>query len=413
MDPLSISSGVLALLTGAIQAGNALHETIQSFRNYERTIRDLRSELESLIQVLESLKNVITDEGPIVSMLKLPVLCCHQTCQEFNAVVIKCTKHSSAGSRTSFRDWAQIRYMGGDIRDFKDMLSGYKSTIAIALGSLNMQTVQVTRDAMDQYNEMIRETTADLEAHLQNIDDKLSAIASHPRSEPDPTADLSVKRMEEERQSAQQCLLICESARSHLQNLQQQFQPMDAQPDQSRIQTAVALSEARDRMVHMITDLQKRLVALSEQSLSTEVSLRSNEIEQDRLRLLKEIDTAKQCLEVCNLAADQASRQRVHVFGDISAEDNSQQVIVSTVGDLLNAKSVRVGNWSTQWLGSMTDASLQQLSIDRAAQYSPGPKENDPSFGGKYGSGYKLAEKGSQSAVSLKRTHTGGAAQNR
>jgi hypothetical protein len=28
--------------------------------------------------------------------------------------------------------------MGGDIRDFKDMLSGYKSTIAIALGSLNM-----------------------------------------------------------------------------------------------------------------------------------------------------------------------------------------------------------------------------------------------------------------------------------
>jgi hypothetical protein len=28
--------------------------------------------------------------------------------------------------------------MGGDIRDFKDMLAGYKATIAIALGSLNM-----------------------------------------------------------------------------------------------------------------------------------------------------------------------------------------------------------------------------------------------------------------------------------
>lgn len=138
MDPLDISCGVFTLLTRAIQAGKSLHETIQSFRNYERTIRDLRSELESLIQVLESLKDVITDEGPIVSMLKLPVLCCHQTCQEFNAVIIKCTKHASAGSRTSFRDWAQIRYMGGDIRDFKDMLSGYKSTIAIALGSLNM-----------------------------------------------------------------------------------------------------------------------------------------------------------------------------------------------------------------------------------------------------------------------------------
>ncbi|EHK41938.1 hypothetical protein TRIATDRAFT_229251 [Trichoderma atroviride IMI 206040] len=391
MDSIDISCGVLTLLTSAIQAGKSLHETIQSFRNYERTIRDLRSELESLIQVLESLKNVITDEGPIVSMLKLPVLCCHQTCQEFNAVIIKCTKHASAGSRTSFRDWAQIRYMGGDIRDFKDMLSGYKSTIAIALGSLNMF--------------MIRETTADLEVHLQSIDDKLAALADHPRSEPDPNAALTVKRMEEERQSAQQCILICESAKSHIQSLQDNMQRLDAEPNQDRRQTAVALSEARDRMVLMITDLQKRLVDLSAKSLSTEVSLRSDEFEQDRARLLKEIDTAKQCLEVCNMAADQASRQRVHVFGDVSAEDNSQQIIVSTVGDLLNAKNIKVGSFSSQWLGSMTDTSLQQLSMDRTAQYiNINARESDPSFGGRYGSGYRLNERGKQSAVGVGRT---------
>lgn len=405
MDSIDISCGVLTLLTSAIQAGKSLHETIQSFRNYERTIRDLRSELESLIQVLESLKNVITDEGPIVSMLKLPVLCCHQTCQEFNAVIIKCTKHASAGSRTSFRDWAQIRYMGGDIRDFKDMLSGYKSTIAIALGSLNMTNVKMTREALDQYNEMIRETTADLEAHLQSIDDKLAALADHPRSEPDPNAALTVKRMEEERQSAQQCILICESAKSHIQSLQDNMQRLDAEPNQDRRQTAVALSEARDRMVLMITDLQKRLVDLSAKSLSTEVSLRSDEFEQDRVRLLKEIDTAKQCLEVCNMAADQASRQRAHVFGDVSAEDNSQQIIVSTVGDLLNAKNIKVGSFSSQWLGSMTDASLQQLSMDRTAQYvGINARESDPSFGGRYGSGYRLNERGNQSAVGAGRT---------
>ncbi|KAM0523190.1 hypothetical protein ACHAPE_001683 [Trichoderma viride] len=405
MSSIDISCGVLTLLTSAIQAGKSLHETIQSFRNYERTIRDLRSELESLIQVLESLKNVVTDEGPIVSMLKLPVLCCHQTCQEFNAVIIKCTKHASAGSRTSFRDWAQIRYMGGDIRDFKDMLSGYKSTIAIALGSLNMTNVKMTREALDQYNEMIQETTADLETHLQSIDDKLAAIADRSRSEPDPNAGSSVKRMEEERQSAQQCILICESARSHIQSLQDNMQRLDSESNQDRRQTAVALSEARDRMVLMITDLQKRLVDLSAKSLSTEVSLRSNEFEQDRVRLLKEIDIAKQCLEVCNMAADQASRQRAHVFGDVSAEDNSQQIIVSTVGDLLNAKNVKVGNFSSQWLGSMTDASLQQLSIDRTAQYANiDAREGDPSFGGKYGSGYRLNERGNQPAVGVGRT---------
>jgi hypothetical protein len=266
---------------------------------------------------------------------------------------------------------------------------------------------------MDQYNEMIREATADLEAHLHDIDDKLTVIASNPRPDPDPAADESVRRMEEEKQSTQQCILICESARSHLQTLQEQFQPLDTQPDQSHLQTVAALSEARDRMVRMITDLQKRLVALSERSLNTEISLRPSEVEEDRLRLLKEIDTAKQCLEVCNLASDQASRHRVHVFGDVCAEDNSQQVIVSTVGDLLNAKNVKAGNWSTQWLGSMTDASLQQLSIDRASTYSPSQRENDPSFGGRYGSGYKLNEKGSQSALGAKRTNSVSTLQNR
>lgn len=263
----------------------------------------------------------------------------------------------------------------------------------------------MTREALDQYNEMIRETTADLDAHLQSIDDKLAAMADHPRSEPDPNAGLIVKRMEEERQSAQQCILICESARSHIQSLQDNLQPLDAESNQDRRQTAVALSKARDGMVRMITDLQKRLVDLSAKSLTTGVSLRSNEVEQDRVRLLKEIDMAKQCLEVCNMAADQASRQRVHVFGDVSAEDNSQQIIVSTVGDLLNAKNVKVGNFSSQWLGSMTDDSLQQLSLDRTAQYANiNAREGDPSFGGKYGSGYKLNERGNQSAVGVGRT---------
>lgn len=263
---------------------------------------------------------------------------------------------------------------------------------------------------------MIRETTADLQAHVQSMDDKLAAIANRPRSEPDPAAELDVKRMEEERQSAQQCLLVCESARSqiqkHIQGLQDNMEPLDAGPNQDRLQTAVALSEARDRMVRMITDLQKRLVNLSAKSLNTEVSLRSNEFEQDQARLLKEIDTAKQCLEVCNMAADQASKQRVHVFGDISAEDNSQQIIVSTVGDLLNAQNVKVGNWSAQWLGSMTDASLQQLSIDRTAQCTSSLMRRDASPDNKYGPGYKLNEKSNQPAMSVGRATSGGRSQN-
>lgn len=439
MDPLTISSGVFHVLTGALESSKSLHETVQSFRNHERTIRELRSELESLIHVLDALRDILVtsdEDGPVVSMLKNPVLRCHQICQEFNAVVIKCTRHSSAGSRTSFRDWTRIRYMGGDVRDFKDMLAGYKATIAVALGSLNMfvfffatshlrsqtetkgltpflhrQNAQVTREAIDQHNEMIQETTADLEAHLRDIDQKLAAIASllqQQDSHPAPNDENATQR-QEQRQSAQQCLLACENAISHLQSLQDNLPPQHHhhhhQTENSRAKTALALTDARQRILLTATELQQDLAAIPsvQNPSSTEaVSLPPQQLQEDQARLLKELVTARQCLQVCNLAAEQASLGRgVHVFDGVSAHENSQQVIVSTVGgDLVSARNVRAGNFATQWLGAISDASLQRLSADRAASFSdshsqsPSPAmENNPSFGNKSGLGFKLQER--------------------
>lgn len=146
MDPLTVTCGVLTLLTAAIASGKSLYNTIKSFQSHNRKIVELCRELEALIKVLESLKDVAEDENPILSLLKLPVLCCLETCQEFELVIRKCSEHSG-GPRTSVRDWTKIKFMGGDIREFKDMLSGYKSTITIALGSLNLY---VTRDLFIQ-----------------------------------------------------------------------------------------------------------------------------------------------------------------------------------------------------------------------------------------------------------------------
>ncbi|KAK1253295.1 hypothetical protein MKX07_001372 [Trichoderma sp. CBMAI-0711] len=421
MDPVTITSGVFHILTGALESSKSLHETVQSFKNHERTIRELRSELESLIQVLESLRSIVASdgEGPVVSMLKNPVLRCHQICQEFNAVIIKCTRHSSEGSRTSFRDWTRIRYMGGDVRDFKDMLAGYKATIAVALGSLNMQTAQVTRETIHQHNELIQETTADLEAHLCDIDQKLSAITNllhQQQQDPSPLPDdeSTTQRQEEDRQSAQQCLLICENATSHLQSLQDNLPPQHnnlTTGESSRAKTALALSDARDRILLAAAELQQQLAATTTTTTTTQTIKPSStdvisllvpqQLQQDQSRLLKELITARQCLQVCNLAAERASSlgRGVHVFDDVSAQDNSQQIIVSTGGggDLISAKNIRAGHFSTQWLGSISDASLQQLSADRAASFTylrlPSPtRETDPSLGNKYGLGYKLRE---------------------
>jgi hypothetical protein len=224
---------------------------------------------------------------------------------------------------------------------------------------------------------MIQDTLVDLATHLQDIEEKLEALKSG--------GSVSIAEnqlMQNERTSTQQCLRICEDARSRIQALQTQFlSPPTAKPghlnknhpDEPQIWTHTALSEFGDRMTQLIGRLQERLDSgVGTQGLKGEDT-------PDRLRLQEEIEMGTQCLAICNLASSQTSRDRVHVLEDISVADRSQQVIVSTIGDLIHAKKVAAGNDSTQWVGSMTDASLQQLSQDRRTVQVTNGSQNEVS----------------------------------
>jgi hypothetical protein len=136
-DPLSISSGLLAVIGAAAQATKTLYQTVRSFNNHQRAVKQLSNELEALEIVLESLETLAIQDASIIVPLKLPLSQCHRACTEFDALLTSCSKRSE-GSRTSFRDWARLRYMDGDVIEFTNMLAGYKSTIAIALADANL-----------------------------------------------------------------------------------------------------------------------------------------------------------------------------------------------------------------------------------------------------------------------------------
>jgi hypothetical protein len=137
MDPVSITSTFLTLVGFALQSSTTLYQTVRSFQTSRRSIRELKDELEALSGVLQSLHDVAESTSADFTALKLPLLQCSKTCVEFEALIVKCTQHSG-GSRSSFRDWANLKYMGEDITTFKNMLSVYKSTIIIALGDANL-----------------------------------------------------------------------------------------------------------------------------------------------------------------------------------------------------------------------------------------------------------------------------------
>jgi Fungal N-terminal domain of STAND proteins len=136
-EPIGIASGVVALTTFALQSSVSLYQIINGLQSNKRVIRELKEELEALDEVLMSLKDALSNILADFSVLKLPLLRCAQACNEFQSLVEKCSSRSS-GPTTSLRDWAKLTYMGDDIMGFKNTLSGYKSTIAIALGGANL-----------------------------------------------------------------------------------------------------------------------------------------------------------------------------------------------------------------------------------------------------------------------------------
>lgn len=58
-DPLSTVSGIVALVTFALQSSVTFHRTIRNLRSQKKDVRTLKNELADLISVLETLLKTI------------------------------------------------------------------------------------------------------------------------------------------------------------------------------------------------------------------------------------------------------------------------------------------------------------------------------------------------------------------
>jgi hypothetical protein len=136
-DPLSIASSVVALVTFGLQTSKILRTTIESFQNRTKTIRDLRIDVLALLGALEELNEAVEDGAAEFDRLKLPLYSCAILCSDFNGMIHKCTSRTS-DSKGSFRDWTKLHFRGNDIETFRTTLAGYKSTIQVAIGAINL-----------------------------------------------------------------------------------------------------------------------------------------------------------------------------------------------------------------------------------------------------------------------------------
>ena len=215
------------------------------------------------------------------------------------------------------------------------------------------RTATITAKVLQEYKETIKNTTSDLEEHLEEIDKNLQILSSRGTDISDEDAAERLL-MVEERDSTQECLSICAKVSLHI--------------DQVRPSA--------------VKDISDPSFAFKEPSDTTLKSIISAQL-------------VKQCLSICAQASKQADQTRINVFEDINMADDGYQVIVATLGDLILARRVTIGARSTQLMGQMSDDSLQQLSQD----HIPADVKRDleaqagalPNFEGRYGAGDKLS----------------------
>ncbi|KAL8387225.1 hypothetical protein RB595_010066 [Gaeumannomyces hyphopodioides] len=333
-DPLTIGVSVLAIVTGAIQSTKSLRAAVSRYKARDKTLNRLYGELEDLVRVLSSLEQAAGSEASIWALLEGPVSQCSKTCREFEEVMEK----FGGKSITGLRDWAKMEFMRDDINGFIDTLAAYKATITVGLGVISMLYSKLNHQVLERFEEIIKDAVYSLEMRLQRIDERLARV------DPDETSGVETSiKLHDEKDATRQCLRVCEKAKSYLESLQDEQTPLQqgAAPStanivrdrfEAELLTRQAIDESRDMFAATMRRLQE--------GLNRAVSSDGPEREQQRLRLQEDIDASRQCLEVCKEASSQVAFQKIHIIREVMAEDDTDQVVVTTLADLFDVGKV-------------------------------------------------------------------------
>jgi len=102
MEAISIASGLLALSAFAFESCVSLYQVLRCFQGNQKNVRGLVRELEALNGVLRPLQQTVATDAASVAGLNHPLFNCGKACKDFEALIIKCTRHSGR-ARTSVR----------------------------------------------------------------------------------------------------------------------------------------------------------------------------------------------------------------------------------------------------------------------------------------------------------------------
>lgn len=234
----------------------------------------------------------------------------------------------------------------------------------------------MTQKVLDDYRDLIRNTKRDLEDHLKEMNSKLGHFT--PSADTLPQLTISdAQRFHNERDATEKCLEICEQVQTYINSVQLQPLPSDNQTHGStavlsskqvtlaHLMTLMTLKECADKLSDRLSylhfhgeDIARRLEAGNTRTQPQPVTEESTE---SKGELLDEKESAKQCLAICSEASKRTVSPGVHVLEDISVGSHGQQILISTLDQLFEARHVTLGDGAIQMILSSSDKSLQEF----------------------------------------------------
>ena len=187
---------------------------------------------------------------------------------------------------------------------------------------------------------MTEDTGDCTERRLSNIVDSLRALSL---SELLPQASFDDKYTIYELECLNRCLKICvwisESINEH---------------KRAGNHTATSLTGYQEKLAATISELEEFLKAIDSQNVAGSLSdlMQTTQLDELLLRTSEQLDQQ-------NWGSED---ENVNRFKDIFVAEDGIQIILSTTGDLIQAKNISTGARSVQCLGQLSDTSIQQIS---------------------------------------------------
>ncbi|KUI71401.1 hypothetical protein VM1G_06957 [Cytospora mali] len=181
-EAVGLASSVIAVAQLTWETCKVLNDTIKGFQNAPEKLKNLRSDLSTLLQLLASLRGYLVQAAAaghtsIPDGLKPALQGCQKLCDEFLRRINELTSHSTP-VYISKRDRVRFHFNDTEITHLKDRLVQYKLTFDIALNVASLRTTSQNKQMTENLDVKFVTSLGRLTGKIESLEVVMQGIST-------------------------------------------------------------------------------------------------------------------------------------------------------------------------------------------------------------------------------------------